>query len=49
MDNIFVTQPFTARHVWFTKKLGFGSLGRKLPRFTLMLCIALYLLNSDII
>ena len=27
MDNIFVTQPFTARHVWFTKKLGFGSLG----------------------
>ena len=27
MDNIFVTQPFTARHVRFTKKLGFGSLG----------------------
>ena len=27
MDDIFVTQPFTARHVRFTKKLGFGSLG----------------------
>ena len=27
MDGIFVTQPFTARHVRFTKKLGFGSLG----------------------
>ena len=27
MDNIFVTQPFTARHVRFTKKIGFGSLG----------------------
>ena len=28
MDDIFVTQPFTARHVRFTKKLGFGSLGK---------------------
>ena len=27
MDNIFVKQPFTARHVRFTKKMGFGSLG----------------------
>ena len=27
MDDIFVTQPFTARHVRFTKKMGFGSLG----------------------
>ena len=27
MDYNFVTQPFTARHVRFTKKLGFGSLG----------------------
>ena len=27
MDDIFVTQPFTARHVRFTKILGFGSLG----------------------
>ena len=27
MDDIFVTQPFTARHVRYTKKLGFGSLG----------------------
>ena len=26
MDNIFVTQPFTAPHVRFTKKLGFDSL-----------------------
>ena len=28
MDDIFVTQPFTARHVRFTKKLGFDSLGK---------------------
>ena len=27
MDDIFITQPFTARHVRYTKKLGFGSLG----------------------
>ena len=26
MDDIFVTQPFTARHVRYAKKLGFGSL-----------------------
>ena len=29
MDYNFVTQPFTARHVRFTKKLGFGSLGTR--------------------
>ena len=29
MDYNFVTQPFTARHVRFTKKMGFGSLGKK--------------------
>ena len=34
MDDIFVTQPFTARHVRFTKKLGFGSLG-------MLLCVKL--------
>ena len=33
MDDIFVTQPFTARHVRYTKKLGFGSLGNSIIYF----------------
>ena len=38
MDYNFVTQPFTARHVRFTKQLGFGSLGTyRYSRFQLFM------------
>ena len=49
MDDIFVTQPCTARHVRFTKILGFGSLGNAFAWDTLLTrnieILAFYMLN----